>query len=47
MSEATRNLLTVALMWIALAVPLGGQGKTGHFSTLHNRPFPVSGIEAD
>jgi hypothetical protein len=26
---------------------LGGQGKTGHWSTLQNRPFPVSGIEAD
>jgi hypothetical protein len=26
---------------------LGGQGKTGHLSTLQNRPFPVSGIEAD
>jgi hypothetical protein len=25
---------------------LGGQGKTGHSSTLQNRPFPVSGIEA-
>jgi hypothetical protein len=25
---------------------LGGQGKTGHLSTLQNRPFPVSGIEA-
>ena len=26
---------------------LGGQDKTGHLSTLQNRPFPVSGIEAD
>jgi GAF domain-containing protein len=26
---------------------LGGQGKTGHLSTLQNRPFPVSGIEAE
>jgi len=26
---------------------LGGQGKTGHLSTLQDRPFPVSGIEAD
>jgi hypothetical protein len=26
---------------------LGGQGKTGHLSTLQNRPLPVSGIEAD
>ena len=25
---------------------LGGQGKPGHLSTLLNRPFPVSGIEA-
>jgi hypothetical protein len=25
------------------AAPLGGQGKTGHLSTLQNRPFPVSG----
>jgi len=29
------------------AAALGGQGKTGHLSTLQNRPFPVSGIEAD
>jgi hypothetical protein len=27
--------------------PLDGQGKTGHLSTLQNRPFPVSGIEAE
>ena len=26
---------------------LGGQGKTGHLSTLQSRPFPVSGIEAE
>jgi integrase/recombinase XerD len=26
---------------------LGGQGKTGHLSTLQNRPFPMSGIEAE
>jgi para-aminobenzoate synthetase/4-amino-4-deoxychorismate lyase len=26
---------------------LGGQAKTGHLSTLQNRPFPVSGIEAE
>jgi len=26
---------------------LGGQGKTGHLSTLQNRPFPVGGIEAE
>jgi hypothetical protein len=26
---------------------LGGQVKTGHLSTLQNRPFPVSGIEAN
>jgi hypothetical protein len=25
---------------------LGGQGKSGHLSTLQNRPFPMSGIEA-
>jgi hypothetical protein len=30
-----------------IALTLGGQGKTGHLSTLQNRPFPVSGIEAD
>jgi cyclophilin family peptidyl-prolyl cis-trans isomerase len=28
-------------------VVLGGQGKTGHLSTLQNRPFPVSATEAD
>jgi len=46
----------VATGWIALVIGLvlvawwqvlGGQGKTGHLSTLQNRPFPVSGIEAD
>ena len=26
---------------------LGGQGKTGHLSTLQNRPFSVSRIEAE
>jgi hypothetical protein len=30
-----------------LGLALGGQGKTGHLSTLQNRPFPVSGIEAE
>ena len=28
---------------IETAMSLGGQGKTGHSSTLQNRPFPVSG----
>ena len=27
-------------------IHLGGQGKTGHLSTLQNRPSPVSGIES-
>jgi hypothetical protein len=31
----------------AVVLDLGGQGKTGHLSTLQNRPFLVSATEAD
>jgi len=34
-------------LYDAPTVTLGGQGKTGHSSTLQNRPFSVSGIEAE
>jgi hypothetical protein len=45
------GLMYSAVGWSILASDfnsiLGGQGKTGHLSTLQNRPFPVSATEAD
>jgi hypothetical protein len=41
-SDITENDLK-----LTFTINLGGQGKTGHLSTLQNRPFPVSGIEAE
>jgi hypothetical protein len=44
--EAARrgvSMRDIDLMVQIAAYNLGGQGKTGHLSTLQNRPFPVSG----
>jgi hypothetical protein len=45
--RAAQQVKEVLRFCDAATVILGGQGKTGHLSTLQNRPFPVSGIEAD
>jgi hypothetical protein len=45
-SQATTVTQSFSLQFEVTA-DLGGQGKTGHLSTRQNRPFPVSGIEAE